>query len=184
MLRPACLLPAAQLSPPHGLLTPRSGTKVSLGCLGPATRRSDAYRDGTLTRWTCAACSSSSSPFRVPSSLCFVTHHGCTVESRPATGNHPNGGDAIPHLGDPDGRHSPALTPPHRVRHKPRPRSAGAPYPLHMRLFKAIPICSNKNKAEELDPQQAKAAAPGSPSRPPVAPPPQCRCTPHAVALR
>ena len=29
MLRPACLLPAAQLSPPHGLLTPRSGTEVS-----------------------------------------------------------------------------------------------------------------------------------------------------------
>lgn len=81
MLRPACLLPAAQLSPPHGLLTPRSGTKVSLGCLGPATRRSDAYRDGTLTRWTCAACSSSSSPFRVPSSLCFVTHHAGSFSS-------------------------------------------------------------------------------------------------------
>ena len=75
MLRPACLLPAARLSPPHGLLTPRSGTKVSLNCLGPATRRSDAYQDGTLTRWTCAACSSPSSPLRVRPSLCFVTHH-------------------------------------------------------------------------------------------------------------
>jgi hypothetical protein len=47
MLRPACLLPAARLSPPHGLLTPRSGQEVSLNDLGPATRRSDAYRDGT-----------------------------------------------------------------------------------------------------------------------------------------
>jgi hypothetical protein len=76
MLRPACLLPAARLAPPHGLLTPRSGTEVSLHYLGPATRRSDAYRDGTLTRWTCAACSSPASPLRVQPSLCFVTHHG------------------------------------------------------------------------------------------------------------
>lgn len=75
MLRPACLLPAARLAPPHGLLTPRSGTKVSLGCLESATRRSDAYRDGTLTRWTGAACSSTASPLRVQPSLCFVTHH-------------------------------------------------------------------------------------------------------------
>ena len=65
MLRPACLLPAARLSPPHGLLTPRSGTEVSLQYLGPATRRSDAYRDGTLTRWTCAACSSPTSSLRI-----------------------------------------------------------------------------------------------------------------------
>ena len=75
MLRPACLLPAARLAPPHGLLTPRSGMEVSLHYLGPATRRSDAYRDGTLTRWTCAACSSSTLPLRVQSNLCFVTHH-------------------------------------------------------------------------------------------------------------
>ena len=75
MLRPACLLPAARLAPPHGLLTPRSGTEVSLHYLGPATRRADAYRDGTLTRWTGAACSSTASPLRVQPSLCFVTHH-------------------------------------------------------------------------------------------------------------
>ena len=75
MLQPACLLPAARLAPPHGLLTPRSGTEVSLQYLGPATRRSDAYRDGTLTLWTCAARSSSPSPSRVQSCLCFVTHH-------------------------------------------------------------------------------------------------------------
>ncbi len=55
MLRPACLLPAARLSPPDGLSTPRSGAGVSPGRLGPATRRSDAYRDGTLTRWRSAA---------------------------------------------------------------------------------------------------------------------------------
>ena len=40
-------LAAARLPPPHGLSTPRSGTEVSLG---PATRRSGAYRDGTCTR--------------------------------------------------------------------------------------------------------------------------------------
>lgn len=83
MLRPTCLLPVARLAPPGGLLTPRSGTKVSLGCLGPATRRSDAYRDGTLTRWTCAACSSISSPSRVQSSLCFVTHHASILGRQP-----------------------------------------------------------------------------------------------------
>lgn len=79
MLRPACSLPAARLSPPHGLLTPRSDSRVSPGSLGPATRRSDAYRDGTLTRWTCAACSSLSFPSRVQPSLCFVTHHAAIV---------------------------------------------------------------------------------------------------------
>lgn len=50
MLRPACLLPVKQLKLLSGLLTPRSGMEVSLHCLGPATRRTDAYRDGTLTR--------------------------------------------------------------------------------------------------------------------------------------
>jgi len=34
---------------------PRSGVEVSLRHLGPATRRTDAYRDGTLTRWRSAA---------------------------------------------------------------------------------------------------------------------------------
>ena len=47
----------------------------SIAKLGPATRRTGAYRDGTLTLWTGAACSSTSSPLRVQSSLCFVTHH-------------------------------------------------------------------------------------------------------------
>ena len=55
MLRPACLLPATQLSLLHELLTPRSGREISLHYLGPATRRTDAYRNGTLTRWRNAA---------------------------------------------------------------------------------------------------------------------------------
>jgi hypothetical protein len=76
MLRPACLLPAAQLTLPDGLLTPRSGTEVSLHYLGPATRRTDAYRDGTLTRGSGAASRSRSSPFRVQSFLDVTTHHG------------------------------------------------------------------------------------------------------------
>ena len=38
------------LAPPGGFLTqPRSGTKVALRCLEPATRRTDAYRDAALT---------------------------------------------------------------------------------------------------------------------------------------
>src|SRR2546427_9130887 len=79
MLRPACLLPVARLAPPGGLLTPRSGTEVSLSYLGPAIRRTDAYRDGTLTRWTGAACSSPASPLRDHSVFCFVKHHAVTV---------------------------------------------------------------------------------------------------------
>ena len=86
MLRPACLLPAARLAPPHGLLTPRSGTEVSLHYLGSATRRTDAYRDGTLTRWTGAACSSTTFPLRVQSSRCFVTHHAAIIAGAAACG--------------------------------------------------------------------------------------------------
>jgi hypothetical protein len=55
MLRPACLLP------PHGnhsrwrLSTSRLGHGDLSPRLGPATRRSDAYREGTLTPWRCPA---------------------------------------------------------------------------------------------------------------------------------
>src|SRR5690606_21518516 len=76
MLRPACLLPAARLSPPIGLSTPRSGARISPGRLGSATRRSDAYRDGTLTRWRSAACRRvcrRTSAFFLGS---VTTHHG------------------------------------------------------------------------------------------------------------
>jgi|JI8StandDraft_1071087.scaffolds.fasta_scaffold05861_5 hypothetical protein len=75
MLRPACLLPAARQLPPHGLLTPRSGMEVSLRCLGPATRRTDAYRDGTFTRWSGAASQGRSSPRGDQSFLNVTTHH-------------------------------------------------------------------------------------------------------------
>jgi hypothetical protein len=81
MLRPACFLPAARLMPLGGFLTPRSGTEVSLHNLGSASRRTDAYRDGTLTHWTGTACGSAAFPFRVQSSLCFVTHHYADLQS-------------------------------------------------------------------------------------------------------
>lgn len=55
MLRPACLLPVARPSPPYGLLTPRLDEEVSLSRLGSATRRTDAYRFGSFTRWKSAA---------------------------------------------------------------------------------------------------------------------------------
>ena len=66
MLRPAWLLPPKRLS------TPRSGKGDLSPHLGSATRRSDAYRDGTSTRWVCAA-----EPAAQGSGLlAFVTHHG------------------------------------------------------------------------------------------------------------
>ena len=49
MLRPALLLP-----PKRDLTSSFSRTHLWLRC-GPATRRSGAYRDGTLTRWRSAA---------------------------------------------------------------------------------------------------------------------------------
>jgi len=51
MLRPAFLLPLAD----ERLLTPRLGHGNLFPGLGPATRRSDAYRGGTRTRWRRAA---------------------------------------------------------------------------------------------------------------------------------
>src|SRR6266851_8202195 len=51
MLRPALLLPPKRLS------TPRCGLRDLSRRLGPATRRSDAYRGGTFTRWFGVACS-------------------------------------------------------------------------------------------------------------------------------
>jgi len=49
MLRPARLLP------PKRLLTPRYSPSSLEHKLGPATRRSGLYLDGTHTRWTDAA---------------------------------------------------------------------------------------------------------------------------------
>jgi hypothetical protein len=64
MLRPANSLP------PQRLLTPRSGHRNLSLCLGPATRRSGAYRDGTLTRWINTARKQTQLPF-----VCLRTHH-------------------------------------------------------------------------------------------------------------
>src|ERR1700724_752259 len=80
MLRPVCSLPAARLLPPRGLLTPRSGVGVSPARLGPATRRTGAYRGGTCTRWRHAACRRR--PLR-PSSVCVTTHHGRSLAAPP-----------------------------------------------------------------------------------------------------
>jgi len=83
MLRPACLLPAARLSPRYGLSMPRLGHRDFSQCLGPATRRSGAYRDGTLTRWRSAA---SRRAVGRRAALLFVgvtTHHAPKVASAP-----------------------------------------------------------------------------------------------------
>ena len=79
MLRPACLLPAMRLAPLHGLLTPRSGMEVSLLYLGPATRRTDAYRDGTFTRRSGAASQGHPYPLGFRSFLDVTTHHSAIV---------------------------------------------------------------------------------------------------------
>ena len=75
MLRPACLLPATQLLLLRRLLTPRSGKEVSLNYLGSATRRTDALRDGTFTRWSGAAGQGTPSPIGDQLFLRFTTHH-------------------------------------------------------------------------------------------------------------
>jgi hypothetical protein len=104
MSRPACLLPAERLSPLHELSTPRSGTEVSVHDLGPATRRTDEYRDGTLTRGSGAASQGQPSPFGIQFLLSVTTHHARTLATAPL------------------GR-APAPAPA-RSRHRHRPRSA------------------------------------------------------------
>jgi len=91
MLRPACSLPAARLAPLHGLSTPRSGPEVSLRRLGPATRRSDAYRDRTPTGWRGAASDSRTKPFRARSSCRVTTHHAGRILPRPLLKLSPKG---------------------------------------------------------------------------------------------
>jgi len=88
MLRPACLLPAEQLVLPHGLLTPRSSAKVSLGRMGPATRRSGAYRGGTLTRWKSAARNGSLAHSAGEVSRFVTAHHGVMLSALALTGKH------------------------------------------------------------------------------------------------
>ena len=56
MLRPAFLLPLSK----ERLLTPRSGHRDLSLCLGPATRRSDAYRDGGCVNFRAQTASASS----------------------------------------------------------------------------------------------------------------------------
>ena len=57
--------------------------EVSLRYLGPATRRTDAYRNGTLTRWNGAASQAQSSPFGVRSLLNVTTHHAAHSRESP-----------------------------------------------------------------------------------------------------
>ena len=79
MLRPACLLPSEQLALYFRLSTPRSGDRVSPFRLGSATRRTDAYRGGTCTRWTGAASKVRPFPFRSQFLLRVTTHHVTAV---------------------------------------------------------------------------------------------------------
>jgi len=85
MLRPACLLPAAQRRPlPHGLSTPRSSVEVSPEQMGSATRCSGTYRGGTCTRWKSAA--SNGRLARAASEIVrrVTAHHGVTLACRSA----------------------------------------------------------------------------------------------------
>src|SRR5689334_24881177 len=84
MLRPACWLPAVRLAPLHGLLTPRSGRRVSPRDLGSATRRTDAYRHGTLTRWTGAASNGRAPHFGGRLFRHVTTHHAASLGGRQA----------------------------------------------------------------------------------------------------
>ena len=73
MLRPARSLPPFF----RRLLTPRSGRRDLSLRLGPATRRSGAYRDGTCTRWIRAAWLEVAEQAQLP--LTVRTHHEASV---------------------------------------------------------------------------------------------------------
>ena len=93
MLRPACLLPMQRLSPPIGLSTSRSGHRNLSRCLGPATRRSGAYREGASTLWrNAASVGAPGSLFRGPALRRVTTHHGSIIrEARPFAHGAPPG---------------------------------------------------------------------------------------------
>jgi hypothetical protein len=80
MLRPAHLLPPKRLS------TPRSGPGDLSPDLGSATRRSDAYRGGTHTRWFDAARRPQADKGQVELEVVVRTHHTKKVIGRRADG--------------------------------------------------------------------------------------------------
>ena len=80
MLRPAFLLPSSN----GGLSTPRSGMGISPRYLGSATRRSGAYRGGTLTRWRSEAKRRLTATSRGRSSVFVTTHHAGIVRRHAA----------------------------------------------------------------------------------------------------
>lgn len=94
MLRPAFLLPPAK----RRLLTPRSGEGVSPKHLGPATRRSDAYRGGTCTRWRSAARTGNLAKRQRELSRFVTAHHGAIVQQPRRAPEDP---DHMPHLAAP-----------------------------------------------------------------------------------
>ena len=71
LLRPASLPPVV-----HGLLTSRFGLRALARLRRPATRCSDAYRDGALTRWRSAA---RRRPLPQRELTVFVTAHHVTM---------------------------------------------------------------------------------------------------------
>jgi hypothetical protein len=75
MLRPVCSLPAARLSPSRGLGVPRSGRQDLSRNLGPATRRTGADRDRTLTGWRGAARNGGRAWLPRPAGRFVTTHH-------------------------------------------------------------------------------------------------------------
>jgi hypothetical protein len=107
MLRPACSLPAVRLSPPHGLSMPRLGAKVSPQHLGPAIRRTDAFRSGTLTRWTGAASVRHTSPPKGKSDRRVTTHHARSVAPRGRSANAKEASFASPRRVEEGERYSP-----------------------------------------------------------------------------
>jgi hypothetical protein len=86
MLRPTYWLPVERLTPPLGLLTPRSGAGVSLRHLGPAFRCTDAYRSGAFTRWRSAASGGRTSPRGEKNVRRFTTHHAANIPRNSADG--------------------------------------------------------------------------------------------------
>ncbi len=86
MLRPALLLPSQSFALDR-LLTPRCGRRpLDRDRLGPATRRSGAYRDGTLTRWKCAVRDEAIQPGKGQLLRLFTTRHAAKVASSPRPG--------------------------------------------------------------------------------------------------
>src|SRR4029079_12776852 len=164
MLRPTYWLPVERLTPPHRLLMPRSGARVSPRHLGRASRRTDAYRSGTLTRWRSAASGGRASPRGEKNIRRFTTHHARILPKniRPGRAKHAPAPHQPAQLSRPARARNPLGLSPNR-RRKLREKCEGLlkpqPSAISIRLRQACAGFESSSAARSIRRSQIKRSA-------------------------